>query len=182
MELNPDRRFKNATEFRTLLRRLGRHPDQSECAVHDWSQTGTTDRAARPNVNVTVINKTATIDPFDSYSILKPVEHDWLLPKPSRRPVFALALIGLLLAGGVYAFSDNVGWNDLSETPIDYVQTKTNHQPANPVKPERNVETVRPTTQLSSAKSETASVRGDQTRKNQNANRAVKRTAASRKR
>lgn len=181
MELNPDRRFQNATEFRSVLRRLGRHPDQAG-RTHDWSQTGTTDGAARPNVNVTLINKTTTIDPFDSYSILRPTEHDWLLPKPSRRPLFAFILIGLLLAGGAFAFSDNVGWNDLSEAPIDYVQTKTDRQPANPVKPERNVESVRPATQLSSAKSETASVRGEQTRKNQNVNRAVKRTAAARKR
>ena len=75
-------------------------------------------------MNVTVVNKPAALDPFDSYSILKPAEMDWLIPKPSRRPFVIAALIGLILLGGAYAFSDSDRWSSLSEAAADYVQPK----------------------------------------------------------
>ena len=71
-------------------------------------------------MNVTVVNKPAALDPFDSYSILKPAEMDWLIPKPSRRPFVVVALIGLILLGAAYAFSDSDRWSGLSEAVTDY--------------------------------------------------------------
>jgi len=120
MELNPARRFEDANEFRQSLKQLGREDMR---ALQNWSEQGTSDGAGSPNINVTVV-KQPTVDPFDSYSILKPAEMDWLMPKPSRRPFVVIALIGLLLVGGVFAFSDANGWPDVSKPAADYVRTK----------------------------------------------------------
>lgn len=121
MELNPARRFKDANEFRQALKRLGREDMR---AVHNWSEQGAIDGAGRANVNVTFV-KQPTVDPFDSYSILKPAEMDWLLPRPSRRPFVIIALIGLMMVGGVLAFSDANGWPDISKAAVDYVAPKS---------------------------------------------------------
>ena len=120
MELNPARRFADANEFREALKRLGREDMR---ALQNWSEQGASDCAGRPNINVTLV-KQPTVDPFDSYSILKPAEMDWLLPRPSRRPFLVIALIGLLLVGGVFAFSDAKRWPDVSKAAADYVRTK----------------------------------------------------------
>src|SRR5207245_46894 len=93
-------------------------------AIENWSERGSTDAAGSPNVNVTVVSKPAALDPFDSYSILKPAEIDWLIPKPSRRPFVIAALIGLILLGGAYAFSDADRWSNFSEAAADYVLPK----------------------------------------------------------
>jgi serine/threonine protein kinase len=118
LELNAQRRFKDAHEFRQALKRLGR--DEMR-ALENWTERGTTDRAGRPHVNVTVF-KPRSVDPFDSYSILKPAEMDWLLPKPTRRPLVAVALIGLILIGGVFAFSDANEWPDFPTAAVDFVK------------------------------------------------------------
>ena len=120
MELNPARRFKDANEFRQALKRLGREDMR---ALPNWSEQGASDGAGRPHINVTVV-KQPSVDPFDSYSILKPAEMDWLIPKPSRRPFVVIAIIGVLLVGGVFAFSDANGWSDVSKAAADYVRTK----------------------------------------------------------
>ena len=121
MELSPERRFKDANEFREALRELGRSEMR---AVENWKERGSTDAAGPPNMNVTVVNKPAALDPFDSYSILKPAEMDWLIPKPSRRPFVIAALIGVILLGAAYAFSDSDRWSGLSEAVADYAQPK----------------------------------------------------------
>lgn len=118
LELNPERRYENAHEFRQALRQLGRNDMR---AVDNWTETHT-DASGPPNVNVTVVNKAITIDPFDSYSILKPAEYDWLIPKPSRRPFVIAALLVVLMVGGVVAFSDGEGWGSLSTEAENYVQ------------------------------------------------------------
>jgi serine/threonine protein kinase len=120
MELNPARRFMDANEFREALKRLGR---ENMRALQNWSEQGASDCAGRPNINVTVVKQPA-VDPFDSYSILKPAEMDWLLPTTSRRPFVVIALIGLLLVGGVFAFSDASGWPDVSKATADYMRAK----------------------------------------------------------
>ena len=125
MELNPARRFKDANEFRQALKRLGR---EDMHAVRSLSELPLTDGAGRPNVNVTIVKQPA-VDPFDSYSILKPAEMDWLVPKPNRRPFLFIALIGLLMVGGVLAFSDTNDWPDVSKAAADYMRTKTPDDP-----------------------------------------------------
>lgn len=122
MELQAVRRFKDANAFREALRRLGRNEMR---AIENWSERSSSD-VNHPNVNVTIVNKPGAVDPFDSYSILKPAEIDWLVPKPSRRPFVIAGLIGMMLVGGVYAFSDPDGLTGFSKAPADYVQPKPN--------------------------------------------------------
>ena len=130
LELNPERRYENANEFRHALRQLGRNEMR---AVDNWTDTHT-DTSGSPNVNLTVVHKAITFDPFDSYSILKPAERDWLIPKPSRRPIVVAALLVIILVGGVVAFSGSEGWSSLSSEAVNYVQPprdslKTNSPP-----------------------------------------------------
>lgn len=175
MELNPARRYKDASEFREALRGLGRNDAR---VLEDWTQRGVSDGGVHPSVNVTVVNKTATVDPFDSYSTLKPVENEWLLPKPSRRPFLAVALIGLLLAGGVFAFSDADSWADLSREATDYVQTKSDPQDS---RSERNPQQVsRASDDVSVGKSarEVGNAGTGKARKSEKRTRVVRRTAA----
>lgn len=119
LELNPERRYESANDFRHALRRLGRYT--AGRAVDSWTETHT-DLSGPPNVNVTVVNKSMTFDPFDSYSILKPAERDWLIPKPSRRPFVVAALLIMILVGGVVAFSGSEGWASLATEAVNYVQ------------------------------------------------------------
>jgi hypothetical protein len=133
LELDPARRYENAHEFRQALRRLGGNDIRE---VENWNETHT-DASGPPNVNVTVVNKPITFDPFDSYSILKPADHDWLIPRPSRRPLIVAALLIITLVGGVVAFSDSQGWTGLSNDAVNYVQAGTDLTNANSSSPQR---------------------------------------------
>jgi len=46
----------------------------------------------------------ASIDPFDSYSILKPADRIWPLPTQSRHPGLVAAVLAIVLTAGVGAF------------------------------------------------------------------------------
>jgi len=133
LELNPERRYQNANEFRHALRQLGRNDMR---AIDNWIETHT-DSSGPPNVNVTLVNKAITFDPFDSYSILKPAEKDWLIPRPSRRPVVVAALLGLILVGGVLAFSGSEGWAGLATEAVNYVQPGHDMINANSAAPQK---------------------------------------------
>jgi serine/threonine protein kinase len=119
LELDPNRRYENAREFREALRRLGRNDMR---AIDNWNETHT-DASGRPNVNITVVNKPIKFDPFDSYSILKPADRDWLIPKPSRRPFVVAAVLIIALVGGVVAFTGSEGWAGLSTEALNHVQS-----------------------------------------------------------
>lgn len=118
MALNPEKRFGSADEFRDTLRRIGRDDVR---ALSNWSEVCTAEGSNVSSINVTVVNKPPTYDPFDSYSILKPVEMNWLVPKPSRRPLVIAALFGLLLVGAVYTYA-NRDWIDVSKIAPEYVE------------------------------------------------------------
>lgn len=152
MELNPARRFTDANEFREALKRLGREDMR---ALPNWSEQAASDGAGRPHINVTVV-KQPTVDPFDSYSILKPAETDWFIPKPSRRPFAVIALIGLLLVGGVFAFSDTGRWPDVSKAAADYVRAKREGVGVVPSEEKKKTENSRPNNQVNLRLSERA--------------------------
>jgi serine/threonine protein kinase len=118
MALNPNDRFADASEFRESLRRLGR--DEMR-AINNWTEVHT-ETASPPSINMTVVSKPPVYDPFDSYSILKPAEAEWLIPRPSRRPFVIAAAFGLMLVGCVYAFSNVRDWIDLSSVVPAYSQ------------------------------------------------------------
>ena len=175
LELNPERRYENANEFRHALKQLGRNPDASGRALDNWTETHT-DSSGPPNVNLTVVNKTITFDPFDSYSILKPAESNWLIPKPSRRPFVVAALLVIMFVGGVVAFSGSEGWASLATEAVNYVQPGHDLINANSASPPR-VEVSRVRDQ--SAVSRTSALAKDaqrdpHLRKSQNTNSANK--------
>ena len=120
MALNPENRYASAHDFREELRKLGRDSIRDGRAQVHVSSLGA------KTVNTTVVGKARflAIDPFDSYSILKPAETAWLIPKPNRRPVLVVAILFILLAGGVAAFYD---FGRLIDTgvAIDYARTET---------------------------------------------------------
>ena len=117
LALDPQKRFRSADEFRDSLRRVGRDDVR---AISNWSEVCTAEGKNVSSINVTVV-KPPAYDPFDSYSILKPVETSWLVPKPNRRPLIIAALFGLLLVGAVYAYA-NRDWIDVSRIAPGYVE------------------------------------------------------------
>jgi serine/threonine protein kinase len=89
MALNAGDRFASANEFREALRRVGRKGLASERAI----------QSSASEVSPTSVAKSArTTDPFDSYSILKPEDEVFRLPRPNRKPVvFAIAIAIILI-------------------------------------------------------------------------------------
>ncbi len=93
MALNASDRFASANEFREALRRVGR---QAFAADHGIQSSVSADK---PVVSPTrVVKNSRTIDPFDSYSILKPEAEVFRLSRPNRKPlVFAIATAIILV-------------------------------------------------------------------------------------
>lgn len=177
MELNPARRFTDANEFREALKRLGREDMR---ALPNWSEQGARDGAGRPHINVTVV-KQPTVDPFDSYSILKPAEMDWLMPKPSRRPFVVIGLIGLILVGGVFAFSGANDWPDVSKAAADYVRAKRNGRGVVTSEDKKRTENSRTNNQVTLRSSERAGRNSQSAPRNPKPNgKATKRIASAR--
>lgn len=140
MALNPDHRFNDASEFRDALRRLGRNDVR---AINNWGEGCTTEATSPPSINTTIVGKHVPIDPFDSYSILKPAEMNWLVPKPSRRPLMIALVLGFLLVGGVYAFSDVGDWVDLSKAARSYSTSGAREAQSRPSPTVQKVENAR---------------------------------------
>src|SRR6266571_2235525 len=89
MALNAGDRFASANEFRAALRRVGRKALAAEHAI----QSSVSVVSPTP-----VVKSARTTDPFDSYSILKPEDEVFRLPRPNRKPVvFAIAIAIVLI-------------------------------------------------------------------------------------
>lgn len=129
MALDPEGRFQCANDFREALRRVGRNEngERKETAI------GSGNGSADPIVNTTVVirPRVAAVDPFDSYSILKPHDDLWLIPQPSRWPVLIAALLVILLAGGFATFYGFGHWFESPDSVLDYAKTsdKTPSEP-----------------------------------------------------
>lgn len=90
MALNAADRFESASEFREALRRLGREVF-GPLEVEDVNRNT---RTAKPSVE----GKSArSADPFDSYSILKPEDEVFRLPRANRRPMFFAVAAAIIL-------------------------------------------------------------------------------------
>lgn len=178
LALNPEHRFKDANEFRESLRRVGRDDVRS---ISNWSEGCAAEGKNVSNINVTVVSRPPAYDPFDSYSILKPVEMNWLVPKPSRRPLIIAAVFGLLLAGGVYAFS-NREWIDVSKIAPGHVGAGVT-KPKNSVSSTQKPDTKRANNiVINSSSAERRAKRGKSSRQSDNATAQGKRISQPRPR
>jgi serine/threonine protein kinase len=118
MALNPEDRYASAHEFREALRRIGRKEDVARESAHRSIGESVGDKTLSP----TVVQKppASTFDPFDSYSILKPDELAWRLPKQSRQPAVIAAILGMLLVGGFVTFYDSGHLIDSADSALNY--------------------------------------------------------------
>jgi eukaryotic-like serine/threonine-protein kinase len=123
MALSQEDRYLTASDFREALRGVGR----SETALVKNSARRISRPAGDSTLNPTVVRKasTSSFDPFDSYSILKPAELAWVVPKQSRQPGIiagALAVVLMISVGAFYSFGH---WID-SKTPlVDYAKANS---------------------------------------------------------
>jgi len=103
MALSPEDRYASASEFRGALRRVGR----TETLVgREPINVSMAESAADASVNTMVIRRerVAAVDPFDGYSILKPADAAWLIPKHGRHPGVIAVVMAILLSAGVGTF------------------------------------------------------------------------------
>jgi serine/threonine protein kinase len=93
MALHARDRFEGAEEFREALARVGRKESEAIEPANALTEVGAHQRPVR--------KQNSTVDPFDSYSILKPDDGAFSLPSKSRAPVIfavAAAIVLILLA------------------------------------------------------------------------------------
>jgi serine/threonine protein kinase len=121
MALSPEDRYPTASEFRAVLRGVGRRETP---AVKKPAGMSTAESPEESTVNTTVFRKVpvALMDPFDSYSILKPAETAWLIPKQSRPPAVIAAVLAIVLTAGVGAFYTFSHWIDSKASLLDFAK------------------------------------------------------------
>ena len=91
MALHARDRFKSANEFREALGRVGRKNSEAVKTANAFTEVHSNLQPVR--------KQDSTVDPFDSYSILKPDDGAFSLPAKTRAPaIFAVAAaVGLIL-------------------------------------------------------------------------------------
>ncbi len=100
MALSPDDRYASANKFREALRQVGRGEATAEKALADPSLTESADVGP---VKGMFGRKAPSIDPFDSYSILKPPMTALMVPQ-GHHPGVVAAVLAIVLTAGVGAF------------------------------------------------------------------------------
>lgn len=118
LALNAEDRYPTANEFRGALARVGR---SDSAAANPLVRLASNEAASDKTLNTVAVRRGAApaVDPFGSYSILKPTEADWLLPKASRVTGWiALSLIFVIVAGfgTMYGFGN---WTDKKPPVFD---------------------------------------------------------------
>lgn len=118
MALDPEGRFQSAADFREALRRVGRNEngERKEAAIASWSRSGNSE------ANTTVVRRpsVAVVDPFDSYSILKPDDGLRLIPRATRFPALLVTISLILLGGGFVTFYGLDHWTENATAVLDY--------------------------------------------------------------
>jgi len=120
MAISAEDRYPTASEFRGALRRVGR----SETPAGKMSDASSITESASDTTIQAIVRKAAAsaIDPFDSYSILKPHETDWVIHRPGRgRGLIALSLVFFLVAG-LGTFFGFGQWIDSPASLLDYAK------------------------------------------------------------
>jgi serine/threonine protein kinase len=118
MAISPEDRHKSASDFREALRLVGRKENRQ---AEDRASRSIAE-AANTSVTATVVRKAADVDPFNSYSILKPDEAPWRTPGQGLRPGLIAAILVILLAVGCATFYGLSGTVP-SEPALNYVKT-----------------------------------------------------------
>lgn len=127
MALSPEDRYASASEFRGALRRVGR----LDTLVRTNPVSVPAESApATVSINTTVAKRErfAMIDPFDSYSILKPPESDWLIPQHGHPGVIAVVMAILLTAGLGTFYGFGYGFGHLmrsADSVLDYARANS---------------------------------------------------------
>ena len=93
MALNANDRYENAAQFRAALKRVGRRDVQLNVQI-----------AANPGLR----RSSATLDPFDSYSILRPEADLFRISKRRQVPALFAAVLAIVLVAIVVAYPGNV--------------------------------------------------------------------------
>ena len=112
MAVNPEDRYQSASDFREALRRLGR-------SVKPTAQS------VVPEFDLTLIStivkdeRAALFDPFDRYSILKPDESAWLLPKSNSRLPTIAAIVLVMLAVSLGVCFGDAKWIDSARSLLN---------------------------------------------------------------
>ena len=114
MAVEAEDRFQSASDFRKALGDVGRE------------ELGQFQLAAKSNdmsVGTTVVGKPrrSEIDPFDSYSILRPSD-DWLIPRTGGRAAAIIVLLAILLGAGFISSYAYDHWNEVSSVVMDQSQ------------------------------------------------------------
>ena len=99
MALNAVDRFADAVEFREALRCLGRN------TVGHLEDVGKPSAAIESPRMAGYIKR---VDPFDTYSILRPEDEVFRLPKRTRGPAVAFVAVALVLITAVASFPSNL--------------------------------------------------------------------------
>lgn len=89
LSLNAGDRYKDAGEFREALKRVGRESQPVSILERSSDLRGYYAEAKRGGLPKS--------DPFDSYSILKPQQDAFVIPKPRRTPVAIAVALALLV-------------------------------------------------------------------------------------
>ena len=111
MALNPEDRFADGEEFRDALREV----DQSSARLNRIARASPPASINSVSVSTTIAQgprRKLVINTLENNSILKTEDAGWLLPEPSRAPLFAAATLGVLLLFGFGFRSDWPGWLD----------------------------------------------------------------------
>ena len=127
MALSAEDRYPTASEFRAALRRVGRMESPSVIA-----HTSIAESAGDSTLNTMVVRKAPSIDPFDSYSILKPTETAWLVPKQSRHPgviAAVLAIVLIAVVGVCYSFGYLI---DSKASLVDFAKAASGKNESSP--------------------------------------------------
>jgi serine/threonine protein kinase len=100
MALNPKDRFRCASEFREVLKLVGRLDLDPRDSAGGLTKAQTSSASVRKPFT--------TLDPFDSYSILKPDENVFKTPRPARAPGLFAAAAAIILVVIVVAYPGQI--------------------------------------------------------------------------
>ena len=129
MAQNPEDRYPSATAFREALWRVGR--------TEDSARSGGPQAIAQPNAaterTVSKTPRARASDPFEGYSILKPEEPVWFMPRQNRNPNMVVAGILFIfltcLLGALYGYRH---WIETSAPQVKAAKASPNQQATEP--------------------------------------------------